>query len=192
MRVGVLSLQGDFLEHLRTLERCNATPVSVKTPPDFDGLDALIIPGGESTTFTRLIERHGLEAPIRALAERDAPLLGTCAGLILMATRIDMGKPDQLALGLLDVTVARNAFGRQVDSFEADLDIAVLGERRFRGVFIRAPIITAAGAGVETLARVDSTLVGVQQGRRLGLSFHPELSGDLRMHKYFLGLAGAR
>lgn len=190
MRVGVLALQGDFQEHLRALDRCGVTGVAVKTAADLEDLAALVLPGGESTTFARLIERHGLAEPLRALAARGTPIMGTCAGLILMARGINAGANDQLALGLLDVTVERNAFGRQVDSFEAPLDIPALGKQPFRGVFIRAPVIQAIGSGVEPLVRLDDAVVAVQDGPRLGLAFHPELSGDQRFHRYFLSLVG--
>ena len=190
MRVGVLALQGDFQEHLRALDRCGVTGVAVKTAADLEDLAARVLPGGESTTFARLIERHGLAEPLRALAARGTPIMGTCAGLILMARGINAGANDQLALGLLDVTVERNAFGRQVDSFEAPLDIPALGKQPFRGVFIRAPVIQAIGSGVEPLVRLDDAVVAVQDGPRLGLAFHPELSGDQRFHRYFLSLVG--
>jgi 5'-phosphate synthase pdxT subunit len=188
MRVGVLALQGAFVEHEQALARIGVEPVRVRLPHHLDGLDGLIMPGGESTTIGRLIRRWGLLEPIRALARSGRPLWGTCAGLILMAREVVDGAPGQPLLALMDLEVRRNAYGRQVDSFEVDLEVPALGPRPFRAVFIRAPTIERAGAGVEVLARLeDGTAVAVQQGNLLATTFHPELADDDRFHRYFCG-----
>jgi 5'-phosphate synthase pdxT subunit len=190
MRVGVLALQGAFVEHEQALAGLGVEPVRVRLPRHLDGLDGLILPGGESTTIGRLIQRWGLLEPIRAFAQSGRPLWGTCAGLILLAR--DVGR-DQSLIGVLDVTVERNAFGRQVDSFEADLTVPVLAEpgRPLRAVFIRAPLVTRVGAGVDVLAHLDNgQMVAVRQGHLLGTVFHPELTDDDRFHRYFLSFMG--
>lgn len=181
--IGVLALQGDFALHARSLVRAGATAREVRTVADLGGLDALVLPGGESTAMLKLMEGTGLEAGIRDLHARGGHLFGTCAGLILLARSV--AGPAQRSLGLLDVGVARNAFGRQVDSFEADLALPE-GEGMVRGVFIRAPRITAAGPGVEILARIDGEPALVREGRVLAATFHPEMTDDLRLHRYFL------
>lgn len=189
-RVGVLALQGAVREHLTALREVGAEAVEVRLPTDLEGLDGLVLPGGESTTQRRLIERYGLTEPIRAMARAGAPILGTCAGMILLADRIADGDPP--VLRLLDVEVLRNAYGRQLDSFEADLDIPALGAEPLHGVFIRAPVLSDVGAGVEILARdPDGRPIAVRQGRVLATSFHPELTGDRRLHRLFLSLIGA-
>ena len=185
-RIGVLALQGDVVEHVRALERAGATPVEVRTPDDLAGVDALVVPGGESTTVMRLIERFGLNEPIVARVRGGMPFWGTCMGMIVAAH--DVADLDQPTLDLIDVTVRRNAFGRQVDSAEVDLPIPALGDRPFPAIFIRAPWIERTGPGVETLAQRDGHGVMVRQGNVLGTSFHPELTGDDRVHAYFLAM----
>jgi 5'-phosphate synthase pdxT subunit len=173
MRIGILAVQGNFREHAAMLRRLGADPVEVRKPEQLEGLDGLVVPGGESTTFMRLMRLYGLQDAIRAFQQ---PVLGTCAGLIVL---------DRDHLGLVDVEVARNAYGRQVSSFEADLELA--GEvEPLRGVFIRAPRITAAGDGVEVLAKLDGEPVLLRQGRFLVATFHPELTDDTRVHELFL------
>lgn len=187
MRIGVLALQGAFIEHEQMLRRLGVEAVEVRLPEHLDGLDGLIIPGGESTTIGKLATDFGLLEPLRRFAA-ERPTWGTCAGLIFLAR--DAGR-DQPLLGLMDVTVARNAFGRQVDSFEADLDVPALGERPFPAVFIRAPLIEQVGPDVEVLARLeDGRVVAARQGRLLATAFHPELTGDDRLHRLFLGMVG--
>jgi 5'-phosphate synthase pdxT subunit len=173
MRIGVLALQGNFREHAAMLQRLGADPVEVRKPEQLDGLDGLVIPGGESTTFMRLMRLYGLEDAIRRF---EQPVLGTCAGLIVL---------DRDHLGLVDVEVARNAYGRQVFSFEADLDLAGEDES-LRGVFIRAPRVTSAGSDVEVLGELDGEPVLLRQGRFLVATFHPELTDDTRVHELFL------
>jgi 5'-phosphate synthase pdxT subunit len=173
VKIGVLALQGNFREHAAMLRRLGADAVEVRKPEQLEGLDGLVVPGGESTTFMRLMRLYGLEEAIRRF---EQPILGTCAGLIVL---------DRDHLGLVDVEVARNASGRQVSSFEADLDLA--GEDKpLRGVFIRAPRVTAAGEGVEVLADLDGEPVLLRQGRFLVATFHPELTDDTRVHELFL------
>ena len=191
MNVGVLALQGAFIEHVKTLRDLGVNAVEVRLPEHLDGLDALIIPGGESTTIGKLAVQYGLIEPIRAMAAAGKPVWGTCAGMILMAR--DVGR-DQPLLGLMDAQVRRNAFGRQVDSFEAFLDVPALAtpedRHPFHAIFIRAPLIKSVGAGVETLARLqDGVIVAARQERLLVTSFHPELAGDDRFHRYFVSLA---
>ena len=180
MHVGILALQGDFEAHEKILRRLGAEPVEVRVPDDLQGLDALIIPGGESTVMTLGIEREGLAAPLRALASSGAPILGTCAGMIML---------DRDHLGLLDVTTRRNAFGRQLHSFEADLELPEVGDAPVHAVFIRAPWVEERGAEVEVLASVDEHPVAIRQGNLLALSFHPELSGETRFHELLLAMA---
>ncbi len=182
MRIGVLALQGDFREHITMLRDVGAEAVEVRLPADLDDLDGLIIPGGESTTIGKLASLYGLMDPLRTFAAAK-PVWGTCAGMIFLAR--DIGR-DQPLLGVMDITVERNAFGRQVDSFEADLDVDGLDEP-FRAVFIRAPRLVAAANGVQILARLaDGTAVAAREGHWLATSFHPELTGDTRLHKLFL------
>jgi len=187
-RVGVLSLQGDFACHRGALEALGAEARRVTLPRDLEGIEALVLPGGESTTMLRLLAATGLRAPVEAFV-RQRPVLGTCAGLILLGhggPGDSQGLPAP-TLGVLDVTVERNAYGRQIDSFHEDLEVPVVGGR-FHGVFIRAPRITHAGAGVEVIARrtAEPEPVGVRAGRIVGLCFHPELTSDLRLHRWFL------
>jgi 5'-phosphate synthase pdxT subunit len=188
-RIGVLALQGAFREHIRVLRRLGAEASEVRLPQHLTGLDGLILPGGESTTVSKLAADYQLLDPLRELAAGGLPLWGTCAGLILLAC--DAGD-DLPLIGALDVRVKRNAFGRQVDSFEADLAVSVLTEpeRSFRAVFIRAPRISYVGPDVKVLANLEDTngIVAVQQGHLMGTAFHPELTDDDRFHRYFLSL----
>ena len=187
MKVGVLAVQGDFAEHMAALKRLCADAVEVRLPRDLEGVEALIMPGGESTTFSYLMDLYELKEPIKKMAGADIPIWGTCAGMIMMAMELTDERP--VPMGLLDIQVVRNAFGKQVDSFEEDLDIPPLGDEPFRGVFIRAPIISRVGEDVEVIARLsDGRPVAVQQKNLLGTSFHPELTPDPRLHQYFLSL----
>jgi 5'-phosphate synthase pdxT subunit len=188
--IGVLALQGNFREHIRVLRQVGVEAREVRLPHQLSGLDGLILPGGESTTIGKLAVEYQLLDPLRTLATDGLPMWGTCAGLILLARKA--GK-EQPLIGALDVTVQRNAFGRQVDSFEADLMVSTLEEsqRPYRAVFIRAPVITSVGNEVDVLARLDDgaeSIVAVQQGHLLGTAFHPELTTDDRFHQYFLKL----
>jgi 5'-phosphate synthase pdxT subunit len=185
-RIGVLALQGDVAEHLHALRRIGAEAVEVKNERDLAGVDALIVPGGESTTVIKLLERFGLVDPIKARVRDGMPFWGTCMGMIVAAE--DVADLEQDTLGLLDITVRRNAFGRQIASAEVDLDVPVLGAPAFPAVFIRAPWVERAGAGVEVLAWRDGHGVFVRQGNVIGTSFHPELTGDDRLHEYFVSL----
>lgn len=190
VKIGVLALQGAFIEHKNVLTRLGVQPVEVRLPEHLEGLDGLIIPGGESTTMGLLAQRWGLLEPLQAFARSGRLLWGTCAGMILLAKEVVDGVPGQPILGLMDITVRRNAFGRQVDSFEADLAVPVLGDPPFHAVFIRAPVIERVGASVDVLASLDDgTAVAVQQGNLLATAFHPELTADVRFHRYFLKLA---
>lgn len=185
-----MALQGAFREHVRALEACGARTRLVRLPADLEGLDGLVIPGGESTTMTMLMERMELWEPVRQALVSGLPTLGTCAGLIVMAERVLDGLPGQPTLHSLDVAVRRNGYGRQLDSFEADVDLE--GEAtQFPGVFIRAPVLVDTGAA-RVVAWRDGRPVGVVQGGVMGLAFHPELSGDVRLHLRFLDLISAR
>ena len=187
--VGVLALQGDFEAHSKILTALGAIPREVRVPADLDGIDALVIPGGESTVMTLGIEREGLGEPLRELATAGTPILGTCAGMIMLAERVVDGTADQETLGGLDITVRRNAFGRQVDSFEADLEIDGIAGEPVHAVFIRAPWVHETGPEVRVLADVDGHPVAVRQGNVVAISFHPELSGERRLHELVLKLA---
>lgn len=182
MKIGVLALQGAVREHLRMLELAGAEATAVKRPEQLAGLEGLVIPGGESTTISKLMHQYGLFEPVREMADSGKPLFGTCAGLILLAKRIEGTESAHLAL--MDITVRRNAFGRQRESFEADLPVAGVADD-FRAVFIRAPYITKAGPGVDVLSRIDDKIVAVRQGHLLASAFHPELTDDVRMHAFF-------
>jgi 5'-phosphate synthase pdxT subunit len=190
MTVGILALQGDFREHEQTLGRIGAPVQQVRLPKHLERVERLIIPGGESTTIGKLLELYKLLEPIRERARGGMPLWGTCAGAILMAKRIAEGREaGQPALSLMDITARRNAFGRQLQSFEANLSIPRIGKEPLRAVFIRAPLLETPGAEVAVLATLDDgRIVAAQQNRLLATCFHPELTGDDRFHRYFLEL----
>lgn len=189
MKVGVLALQGDVREHRRALEDAGATTIEVRTPDELAGVDALVMPGGESTTIGKLLDRFELLEPLRDRARAGMPLYGTCAGMILMAAGTAGAEDAPFRLGLMDIGVRRNAYGRQVDSFEADLDVAGLDEP-FTAVFIRAPVVERAGGSVEVLATLDDRPVLVRQDHLLASSFHPEMTDDGRIHELFLRIVG--
>jgi 5'-phosphate synthase pdxT subunit len=189
-RIGVLALQGDVREHLATLRGLGADAVAVRRPQELDGIDGLVLPGGESTTMSKLARIFDLLEPLRQAAKGGLPMFGTCAGMIMLADRIVGGTPDQETIGGLDVVVRRNAFGRQVDSFEADVSVAHL-DRPFHAVFIRAPWVEEVGPDVEVVATVATgpatgRIVAVRQGHLLATSFHPEVTGDPRLHDLFV------
>ena len=188
--VGVLAVQGDVREHVAALRACGADPRLVRRPRELEGLDGLVVPGGESTTIDRLCRIFGLHEPIRRLVAEGLPVYGSCAGMIQLADEILDGHPEQQTFGGIDMTVRRNAFGRQVDSFETDLEIAGLPapDRPFPAVFIRAPWVERVGHDVEVLAEVEGHPVAVRQGRLLATSFHPEVTGDHRVHALFVEL----
>ncbi|WP_344427561.1 pyridoxal 5'-phosphate synthase glutaminase subunit PdxT [Amycolatopsis minnesotensis] len=202
--VGVLALQGDVREHLAMLTGAGATALPVRRPAELSEVDGLVLPGGESTTMSRLLETFELLEPLRERIAAGLPAFGSCAGMILLAREVLDGRPDQRQLGGLDVVVRRNAFGRQVDSFESDLDFTGLGapgETPLHAVFIRAPWVERVGDGVEVLARVPDTpaagdaaarIVAVRQGSVLATAFHPELTGDERVHRLFVGMVRDR
>ena len=183
-QVGVLCLQGDFERHGRALEQAGAKVSYIRTPQELEPVDAVVLPGGESTTIGKLMNRFELIEPLRERILAGMPVFGTCAGLILLAKQND--EPHQFRLSVLDIDVVRNAYGRQVESFEADFPIEDIGGDNFRGVFIRAPQITRIGADVTVLASFEEQPVLIRSGSILGGSFHPELTGDYRIHEYFL------
>lgn len=186
-RVGVLALQGDFREHLAVLRGLGADAVPVRRPAELDEIEGLVIPGGESSVMDKLSRAFGLAGPLRDAIAGGLPVYGTCAGLIMLADRVLDGIAGQQSLGGLDVSVRRNAFGSQVDSFETDLEIPAVGGEPMHAVFIRAPIVEEVGPKATALARVDDgRVVAVEQGNLLGTSFHPEITGDTRFHEYFL------
>ena len=192
MKIGVLALQGAFVEHIAVLRKLGVEAVEVRLPEQLEGLDGLIIPGGESTTFTILIKAYQFADAIIRLAKNNFPIFGTCAGMIVLANGItnDGGVEP---VGAMSIKVKRNAFGRQVDSFEAELSIPTLGKKPFPGVFIRAPRIESAGRNVEALAKLDDgTIVAARQGKLLVTSFHPELTDDTRLHRYFLDIVSGK
>ncbi|MEV4688320.1 pyridoxal 5'-phosphate synthase glutaminase subunit PdxT [Microbacterium sp. LWH3-1.2] len=192
-RVGVLALQGDVREHVRVLTDLGAEAIKVRRPEELEGVDGLVLPGGESSVIDKLSRAFGMREPVREAIAAGMPMYGTCAGLILLADRITDGIEGQQTFGGLDVTVRRNAFGSQVDSFEVDLDIPALGEPPVHAVFIRAPLVEEAGDGVERLASLDDgRVVAVRQGSLLGTSFHPEVTGEHRFHALFLDLVRER
>jgi pyridoxal 5'-phosphate synthase pdxT subunit len=185
LKIGVLALQGDAREHLRALESAGATPVEVKTADQLAQVDALVVPGGESTTIGKLLDRFGLLEPLKDRANNGMPLFGTCAGLILMANEIVGGQDAPHRLCVMDIGVRRNAYGRQVDSFESQLEVRGL-DGPFTAVFIRAPVIERVGEGVEVLATSDDVPVLVRQGNLVASSFHPEMTEDARLHEMFV------
>jgi 5'-phosphate synthase pdxT subunit len=190
VRIGVLALQGDFAEHVAMLRGLGADVVEVRTPADLAGLDGVVIPGGESTTIGMLMSDYGLIEPLRQHVASGRPTLGTCAGAIVLAR--DIGRSGQPLIGAMDIVIRRNAFGRQLQSFETDLEVPSLGPRPMRAVFIRAPAIESVGAGVEVLCRLeDGTIVAARQGPLVAVAFHPELTGDTRLHAYFLSMVRA-
>jgi 5'-phosphate synthase pdxT subunit len=188
MRIGVLAVQGAFVEHVRVLRAIGVEAREVRLPDQLAGLSGLVLPGGESTAMRRLIDRWKLREPILDLARRGAPILGTCAGMILLAREIVGG--DEPVLPLLDVAVKRNAFGRQLDSFEADVDVPILGTAPVHGVFIRAPTVERVGPGVDILARLDDgRIVAVRERNVIATAFHPELAGETRFHRLMAKMA---
>jgi len=188
MRIGVLAVQGDFAEHAAMLRSIGVEPVEVRLPADLDGVSGLVLPGGESTTMRRLIDRWGLREPILELADRGAPIFGTCAGMIVLSKDIADGDPP--ILPLLDVTVRRNAFGRQLDSFEGEVSVPVLGDQPVHGVFIRAPVVERVGPDVDVLARLDDgRIVAVRERNIVATAFHPELAGEPRFHRLIATMA---
>ncbi len=188
MKIGVLALHGAVIEHIHTLRSIGVEPVAVRLPGDLVGLSGLILPGGESTTMRKLVARWNLRRPIMDLAASGAPILGTCAGMIVVATEIAGG--EEPVFPLLDVTVERNAFGRQLDSFETELPMPILGDRPVHAIFIRAPIIERVGPGVEVLASLpDGRVVAVRQRNVIAISFHPELAGETRIHRLIATMA---
>jgi pyridoxal 5'-phosphate synthase pdxT subunit len=196
MIIGVFALQGDVREHVRALGEVGAEARPVRRPSELDDVDALVIPGGESTTMSKLAVDFGLLEPLRKRVAGGMPTYGSCAGMIMLATDILDGRPDQQSLGGIDMAVRRNAFGRQVDSFEAPVVIDGIAGPPFHAVFIRAPWVESTGAEVEVLGRVASgpaagRIVAVRQGNLLATAFHPELTGDLRVHRFFVEMARA-
>jgi pyridoxal 5'-phosphate synthase pdxT subunit len=188
MKIGVLALQGAFIEHVRTFRSIGVEAVEVRLPADLQGVSGLTLPGGESTAIRRLIDRWGLRQPILDLAESGAPIFGTCAGMILVAREIEGGEAP--VLPLLDVTVRRNAFGRQLDSFEGQLDVPMLGAEPVHGVFIRAPVIERVGPSVDVMARLeDGRVVAVRERNVIATAFHPELAGETRFHRLVATMA---
>jgi 5'-phosphate synthase pdxT subunit len=190
-KIGVLAMQGAFVEHMETLHRLGVAAVPIRLPEELKGIKGLIIPGGESTTIGKLMSEYRLVDELKKLISKGLPVLGTCAGMVLLAKEVyglDRNSSVEL-LSAMDIAVRRNAFGRQVDSFETDLNISVLGSPAFHAVFIRAPWIEKVGNGVEVLASLtDGTPVAARQGNIVATAFHPELTADLRLHKYFLSL----
>ena len=187
MKIGVLASQGAFAEHIAVLHQLKVEALPVRLPRELTGLDGLIIPGGESSSISKLMLDYNLMNEVRNLAKNGLPILGTCAGMILLANKISDLNIEPL--GAMDITVRRNAFGRQIDSFEAELSMPVLGEKLFPGIFIRAPLIEQANSEVEILARLNGgTAVAARQGKLLASAFHPELTNDLRFHQYFIDI----
>jgi pyridoxal 5'-phosphate synthase pdxT subunit len=189
-RVGVLAYQGDVREHLAALEAAGAVPVEIRRVEELDAVDGLVVPGGESTVIGKLANRYGLLEPLRERARAGLPVLGTCAGMIFLAREVE-GPPQDL-LGVLDVRVRRNAFGRQVASFEAEVDVKGVDGGPVAGAFIRAPWVADAGPEVEVLAEVEGKVVAVRQGNLLATAFHPELSGEVRLHRWLVDLIAER
>ena len=188
MKIGVLAVQGDFAEHIAILRRLNVECREVRLPEQLEGIDGLIIPGGESTTLSRLMSIYHLREPVQAMAAEGKAVWGTCAGMIMLAYEIT--EADPVPLQVMDIGVQRNAFGRQIDSFEQDLDITGLEPGPFHAIFIRAPVVIRVGQQVKTLAALpDGQAVAVRQGNLMATAFHPELTNDARLHQYFLDLA---
>ncbi len=183
----MLALQGDVREHLAALADVGAYPVEVRTPEDLSGLEAVVLPGGESTTMSLLLDSAGLFSPLAERLDDGMPAFGTCAGMILLARHVSDGRPGQRTFGAIDIAVRRNAYGRQVDSFEASVDVEGVRGGPLEAVFIRAPVVERTGPDVEVLAQVDGTPVVCRQGPVLVAAFHPELAGDLRLHQLFVG-----
>ncbi len=191
MKIGVLAAQGAFVEHIAILHQLGVEALPVRLPRELEGLDGLIIPGGESTSISKLMLDYNLTGKIRNLAKNDLPIFGTCAGMILLANDVSDSKVEPL--GVMKIRVRRNAFGRQRESFETELSISVLGEKPFPGVFIRAPMIEQVNGGVEILSELaDGTIVAARQKKLLASAFHPELTDDLRFHQYFLDIVAGR
>jgi 5'-phosphate synthase pdxT subunit len=191
MKVGVLALQGTFIEHIGILRQLGVEAPPIRLPHELNTLDGLIIPGGESTTMLRLMESFGLIRPIREMARDGLPIWGTCAGMVLLAKSVSNYEME--TLDLMDMKIKRNAFGSQIDSFETDLEIPLVGEEPFHAVFIRAPIIEEARPSVKILSRLpDGTIVAIRQNRLLACAFHPEFTSDLRFHRYFLDIASQK
>jgi 5'-phosphate synthase pdxT subunit len=188
MKIGVLAVQGDFAEHAAMLETIGVEPVLVRLPSDLEGISGLCLPGGESTTMRKLIDRWGLREPLLDFAATGAPLFGTCAGMIVLSK--DIADGDEPVLPLLDVTVRRNAFGRQLDSFEGELNVPLVGDTPVKAVFIRAPVIERVGPGVDVLARLDDgRIVAVRERNVVATAFHPELAGEPRFHRLIATMA---
>ena len=191
MKIGVLAAQGAFIEHIHAFRKLGVEAVPVRLLQEFQGLDGLVIPGGESTSIGKLISDYKLSGEIKKLGENGLPLFGTCAGMILLASKASDSSFEPLKL--IDITVVRNAFGRQRESFEAELEVPVLGEKPFPGVFIRAPLIENVNSNVEVLSMLaDGTIVAARQGKLLVAAFHPELTDDLRFHRYFLDIVAGK
>ena len=191
MKIGVLALQGDFIEHIEILRQIGTEAVAVRRLAELKGLAGLIIPGGESTSILNLMHSYALYRPLKRLAQKGLPIWGTCAGMICLAN--DVNGSNLKTLAVMDIGVRRNAFGRQVDSFETDLAVPVLGKKPYHAVFIRAPVITGVGKAVEVLAKLpDGQPVAARQGSLLVTAFHPELTGDDRFHRYFLKMIAER
>ena len=186
MKVGVLALQGDVREHIQTLEKCGVDAVSVRTKTEIEDIDALVLPGGESTTIAKLARAFGVFEVISNRIKQGMPTYGSCAGMILLSNKILDAIPGQESFGGLDATVRRNAFGRQVDSFEINLDFAGINDGPVNAVFIRAPWVESVGLGVEVLAAVEAHPVAIRQGNIMATSFHPEITGDIRVHRFFV------
>ena len=185
MTIGVLALQGDFIEHIAFLEKLDVKAIPVRKPDELKGLSGLILPGGESTTIISLVHSFDLLKPLKELTHNGLPVMGTCAGMILMSKKVSNSNMDTLSL--IDMEVKRNAFGRQLDSFETELDIPSLGKKPFPAVFIRAPLVESTSPQVEILGKLNSDfVVAVRQNKSLAVAFHPELGDDLRLHRYFL------
>jgi 5'-phosphate synthase pdxT subunit len=191
MKIGVLGLQGAFIEHIAMLTSLGVEAVDVRLPAELDDVDGLIIPGGESTSISKLMRVFKFTDKLKSMGEKGFPIFGTCAGMIMLANKITDNSVEPL--GLMNMEVNRNAFGRQVDSFEADIPVPALGKKPFRCVFIRAPVVEAVGDGVEVLARFKSdSIVAVKQGKLLAIAFHPELTTDTRFHQYFLDIVSGK